>query len=117
MPPMVISVDGGYGPVEISCFPGDDVEFGMTVVESAFRMRDRCDEGDVDIAGRLMKRLRRAYPAARIQRRHELASWGDSHPRLYAFRDGAAGASLTASAADESPTLRPEQPTDGAGGA
>ena len=90
MPPMMTMVDAGERPLEISCFPGDDAEFGSTVVETATAMRHRPGESDRDLAARLTARLRQAYPAARIQVRHELASWRGLWPRLYAFRDGAA---------------------------
>jgi hypothetical protein len=91
MPPITVNVDTARGPLEISCFPGDDLEFGMTVVQTAFDVRHRPEDRDSDIASWLTGRLRRAYPAAQIQTRHELASWDASRLRLYAFRDGGAG--------------------------
>jgi hypothetical protein len=91
MPPLMVQVETGQRPLEISCFPGDDVEFGMTVVTTASDLRPQVGDNDTDLAARLTARVRQAYPAARIQLRHELASWRGSRPRLfYAFRDGAA---------------------------
>ncbi|HEY6057074.1 MAG TPA: hypothetical protein VIV06_03535 [Candidatus Limnocylindrales bacterium] len=93
---MISGCEPASAKVDLRCFPSDDSDFAhvvRTVVGEVLAFGDSRlgDEhaGEAVVVQSIERRLRHAYPNARVRPRDQLAAFGLGQTgMLYAFRDG-----------------------------